>query len=361
MNKILIVKTSALGDIIHAFAVASYLKMRFPEASLHWAAEKACADLVKAHPLIDQVIETDTKTWRKHPFSFSTWKTLFHLRKKLKKAGYDLVIDLQGNTKSAIITGSAKAKERVGFDRRSVSEILNLLVTNRRYNVLSGISIQKRYLSLVQQYFEDVLPFEPAPISLVLNADETKKLSDWRASSLSHSFKVMVCFGSKWPNKRLSKDTLIAFLKQMEAQFSPEFCFIWGNTEEKLIAENLHSEFAHSKPLGNLSLPLWQHTMMHMDLIIAMDSAALHLCALTKTPTFSVFGPSLSSVYKPIGESHGSFQGSCPYNQTFDARCPVLRNCKTGSCMKDIDPKRLYDCFNRFWSALPQNLEIGSI
>lgn len=360
MNKILIVKTSALGDIIHAFAVASYLKMRFPEASLHWAVEKGCADLVKAHPLIDQVIEVDTKTWRKHPLSFSTWKAVFHLRKQLKQANYDLVIDLQGNSKSALITGSAKAKEKVGFDRRSVPELPNLLVTNRRFNVSSGISIQKRYLSLVQQYFGDVSSFEPIAVSLKLNTNETKMLSNWRASSIAHPFKVMVCFGSKWPNKRLSSDTLIAFLKLMQAQLKPQFCFIWGNSEEKLIAEHLHSEFTESQSLGNLSLALWQHTMMHMDLVIAMDSAALHLCALTETPTFSVFGPSLSSVYKPLGERHGFFQGSCPYNQRFDARCSILRSCETGSCMKDIDPKQLFDCFNQFWSGLPQNLEIGS-
>ncbi len=361
MNKILIVKTSALGDIIHAFAVASYLKMRFPEASLHWAAEKACAGLVKTHPLIDQVIEIDTKTWRKHLFSSSTWRDLYHLRKRLKEAYYDLVIDLQGNTKSAIVTGCAKAKEKIGFHWKSVPELPNLLATNRRFNVPSGISIQKRYLSLVQQYFGDGSSFESASVSLVLNADETKKLADWRASSTSHPFKVMVCFGSKWPNKRLSRKTLIAFLKHMETQFNPEFCFIWGNGEEKSIAENLHSEFASSTVLGNLSLPLWQHVMMHMDLVIAMDSAALHLCALTKTPSFSVFGPSLSSVYKPVGERHGFFQGSCPYNQRFDARCPILRSCETGSCMKDINPKQLFDGFNKFWSGLPQNLEIGSI
>lgn len=359
MNKILIVKTSALGDIIHAFATICYLKKRFPQVSLHWAVEKNCAGLIKNHPLIDQVIEIDTKTWRKAPFSLSTWKMIFQLRKQLRETDYDLVFDLQGNTKSAFITGFANAQEKIGFDRKSVHEFPNLLATNRRFRVPYGISVQKRNLLLVQHYFNDHSPFEAGPVSLKLNLEEKKKLTDWRGSSL-HPFKIMVCFGSKWPNKQLSKDTLIDFLKRIHTELNPQFYFIWGNSEEKLIAEDLHLKFAGSQSCGNLSLALWQHMMMEMDLVIAMDSAALHLCALTQTPTFSVFGPSLSSVYKPFGERHGSYQGICPYNKKFEARCPILRSCKTGSCMKDIDPKQLFDRFNQFWSGLPQNLEIGS-
>jgi heptosyltransferase-1 len=81
-----------------------------------------------------------------------------------------------------------------------------------------------------------------------------------------------------------------------------------------------------------------------------MDSATLHLCGTTSTPSFSLFGPSSASIYKPLGEHHVAFQGSCPYGRTFVKRCPILRTCKTGACMKDLTAKRIFQDLEKFLS-----------
>ena len=105
----------------------------------------------------------------------------------------------------------------------------------------------------------------------------------------------------------------------------------------------LHAQFPEkSTLLPKMTLPVWQRLMCEMDLICTVDSSALHLAATTNTPTYSFFGPSSSSIYKPVGDSHNSIQGPCPYGKTFAKRCPALRSCKTGACLKGLKIKELF-------------------
>jgi heptosyltransferase-1 len=150
---------------------------------------------------------------------------------------------------------------------------------------------------------------------------------------------VMVCPGSNWENKRLGKETLKEFLIRL----SRKYIFIWGNQEERDFIEVLAKEFANSICLGNLTFPAWQYLMRHVAYIISMDSSALHLAATTQTSTFSIFGPSNADIYRPMGDHHISIQGTCPYGMKFIKRCPKLRTCKTGACIKDISPTHLLE------------------
>lgn len=338
--KILIVKTSAIGDIIHAFPVLEYLKGRFPNAQIDWVIEKDFSDLLTAHPLVCRVFPISTKLWRKKLHHLLTWKEILAFRKNIRNYTYDLLFDLQGNTKSAFITAQVRAHEKVGFDFDSVSEKPNLLVTTRRYKVPEGINIQERYLRLVQAHFNDKEPFVPQGVDLKLNREEEVYLNQ---TTQSHTPKYLVAFGSNWPNKQLSLEVLERFLSKIEEYDHPFFYFIWGTPHEQQIAKRLQAQFANSIVVDRLKLPLLQGLIRKMDLVIAVDSMALHLCG--KTPSFSLFGPSLASVYKPLGLQHHHFQGSCPYGKQFSNRCPILRTCSTGACLKDVTVQALFESY----------------
>ena len=85
--------------------------------------------------------------------------------------------------------------------------------------------------------------------------------------------------------------------------------------------------------------------MASVDMVIAMDSLPLHLAGTTETPTFSIFGASSANKYKPKGKKHLAFQGTCPYKRTFERRCPVLRTCSTGACIRDLHGEELFHYF----------------
>lgn len=323
--RILIVKTSSLGDIIHTFPLFAYLKKRFPDAIIDWVVERRCSELVKRHPDINRVIEVDTK-------KLSSWGASI---KNLRKECYDLAFDVQGNSKSGLILFFVKAKEKIGFGRQSVAEMPNLLFTNRKFDPPKYQNISLDYLGIAKHYFNDTLPFKFEGICLKLLSDERVYIDQvvHLAGSLK---KVIVSPGSKWKNKCLSTKQLVQYLEKFDRTF---FIFTFGSNEEEKEVFFLHNHFKeNSLILMKGSLAALQGLMSLSDLVISMDSLPLHLASTTNVATFSFFGASSLDKYKPLGEQHDGIQGKCPYNIQFEKRCPLLRTCVTGACIRNLKP-----------------------
>ncbi len=352
--QILIVKMSSLGDIIHAFPVLQYIKEHYPQAEIDWVVEKPFAELVQAHPFVNRTICVQTKKWRSQPFKKSTWQEISEFRRQLHNSSYHIVLDLQGNMKSAFVTASAKSLVKMGFGSSSVPEWPNLLATNRRCNPPKGKNIREDYLFLAQTAFGKFAHVEQKGVKLKLKEQEDVLLQPILAHCQQISgLKVMVCPGSNWSNKQLSKETLKVFLECFAKQFNAHFLLLWGHSAEKEIAEELASALPHqSLVIDKLPLSALQNFMAHVDLILAMDSLPLHLAGTTSTPTYSIFGASSAQKYKPTGEKHQAFQGGCPYGKQFEKRCKVLRTCKTGACIKSLEGQNLFHHFFEWWSSL---------
>lgn len=344
MNRILIVKTSSLGDIIHAYPVVDYLHQKFPSAQIDWVVEESFADLVKKHPLINRTITLSTKKWRKKPLNKETLRSIRNFRNELQKDQYDVVFDLQGNIKSGLIVSQVRASHKVGFGKRSVSEWPNVFFNNRHFEVPSGNNIRHDYLFLTTSFFNDPLSQNSSKVSLCISEEESAIIDKLKKNS------VVVCPGSAWKNKQLPPETLKQFLKLLSDHLKCFFLFVWGSEQEKMIAQELHHTFAEqSQIVDKMPLPMLQNLMDQSSLIIAMDSLPLHLAGTTKTPSFSVFGASSASKYKPLGGKHHTFQGTCPYGKSFEKRCPILRTCETGACIHDINAAELFESFKSWW------------
>ncbi|MGZ3633566.1 MAG: lipopolysaccharide heptosyltransferase I [Parachlamydiaceae bacterium] len=342
--KILIVKASALGDIIHAFPVVDYIRAIYPNATIHWAVERSFSALVKAHPEIQKAVLIDTKKWRKGVFSSTIRKEIYQFIRELRQESYDVIFDLQGNTKSGLITGLAKGKKKVGFAWKTVSEWPNLLFTNQKMVIRQEGSARQDYLEIVQSYFSQ--PCSPATthISLKLTPEEEQQFTAIK-KTLPLQPTVMVCHGSNWKNKQLTQEALVDFLKLLQGHLNCHYVFAWGTSQEHQEASELQQHFADSTVLDKVSLPVLQHLMNKMQLVVAMDSLPLHLAATTQTPTFSIFGASLAARYAPTGPQHLTYQGTCPYGRTFSTRCPTLRSCKTGACIRSLSGQTIFESY----------------
>lgn len=350
-ERILIVKTSSLGDIIHAYPAIEYIRAVCPNAKIDWVVESSNADLVENHPYVNRAIKVSTKAWRKSLLSKKTFNEIKAAFQDLKLDEYDAAIDLQGNIKSGLIMSQVKAKDKVGFASESVPEWPNMLFTNQRYNPTPGQNIRQDYLAVVQGYFGEEASC--ADGAIVLKVDEAgKKVVQAVMEKVSHNqgIKVMVCPGSAWPNKQLTKETLQAFLARVYGELNASFLFVWGSAEEKEHVTALQQQFSErSIVVDRLKLPLLQNLMGECDLVIAMDSLPLHLAGTTRAKTYSVFGASSAAKYNPLGITHGALQGVCPYGRTFTKRCPILRTCKTGACIHDLNPNDLFAHFSAWW------------
>lgn len=353
--KILIVKTSSLGDIIQAFVVLDYFQSKFKEVEIDWVIEKSNLSLVNSHPLISKGICFDMKTWRKNLFKKRTWKSFFSFVRFLRKKKYDFVFDLQGNTKSGLVTYLAKSKVKIGFGPKSVKEWPNLLATNIHLDVDTNINMRLQYLQLITKYFSDLKPVAIKGCRLRISDIQKDILKNiLNHKNLQTKTKVMVCCGAKWLNKQLTYETMLSFLKLLKNNLEASFLLIWGNDFEKLIVQRMNNEFQDSSIIiDKLTLPVWQNLMNDVDLVIAMDSSSLHLCGTIETYSFSIFGPTKHEVFKPIGDKHYAYQGKCPYNKVFDKQCPILRSCATGACIRNIKPDDIFKSFIQWWNNKP--------
>lgn len=340
--RFLIIKMSALGDIILSLNVARYLKQKIPGCRVEWVVEERFQELVRSSPYVDEVLPFDTKLLKKSWIKFLS--ALFLLKKSFLQRPYTAVFDLQGNCKSALMTLLSQSQDKVGWGRKSVAEWPNLLVTRTRIKAASNLCRGEQYLAFIYDYFRDRSTRD-------LSAHMLKKAHQDIALGSALN-KIMICPGSNWKSKQLSEETWIEFLSQIENRYHPLFVLIGGSPQEQAFAHRLASHVPHAMVLGALPWTLWQSLMLKMNCVISVDSCALHLAGLAGVPTFSIYGPSSPEVYKPAGSQHVAYQGACPYGETFTKRCRLLRTCKTAACMKKISLDDLMKSFEGFASNL---------
>ena len=119
--KVLIVKTSSMGDVIHTFPAVEDARRNRPDISFDWCVEEAFAGIVALHPAIGRIHTVAIRRWRKTLLDGGTWREAAALRRALRACRYDLVIDAQGLLKSALVAKQAAAPI-AGFDRSSARE-----------------------------------------------------------------------------------------------------------------------------------------------------------------------------------------------------------------------------------------------
>jgi heptosyltransferase-1 len=121
--RILLIKTSSLGDVVHHLPVATDLARRFPNAEIDWVVEEGFAELPRLHPTVRKVIPVAIRRWRRQLYAGETWREIGAFRRTLRAEPYDAVIDSQGLLKSALIAAQASG-EHVGYDRHCAREPL---------------------------------------------------------------------------------------------------------------------------------------------------------------------------------------------------------------------------------------------
>jgi heptosyltransferase-1 len=351
MKKILIVKLSSLGDVVQSLRCALYLKEQFREVEVDWVVQEPSRFLLESFSCVDNVIVCDINEWKKNKFCKNTYKKINLFLHELRRKEYDAVFDLQGNCKSAFVTFFAKSSNKIGFSKKNVREWPNILVTNRKFSINEKQNMRLQYLSLLEQYFNKKALSLSRPLKFIRQKDAEDRVNAlMKDSNLQNPLKIMVCPNSKWKNKQLSYEKLLIFLKHIKNNLNPSFLFIHGNEKEEKIAIELQKQFSSSSiVVPRLKIDIWHCLMEKMNLIISMDSCALHLAGSVSIPTYSIFGPTKAKIFKPIGKTCGFYQIECPHNITFDKCCPRLRKCETRSCMDQIDVEDLISNFSSWW------------
>lgn len=158
MRRILVIKTSSLGDVVHALPAVSDMAHHFPGIAIDWMVEEAFQAIPELHPAVQRVIPVATRRWRKALYTQSTWRELKTLKQQLSMEPYDLAIDFQGLTKSAVL-GLLAPTHRVGYTWASAREPLATLAYQEKFAVPWGLHAVERNRRLAAK----ALGYTPEP------------------------------------------------------------------------------------------------------------------------------------------------------------------------------------------------------
>ncbi len=295
--RVVLVRLSALGDIVHTWPLAAALRAADPGLHISWVVEAPLRPLVEGHPAIDAVFTTRTKAWRRSPMSSSTRAEIGLLRGRFCELQPDMAIDSQGLVKSAVICRWTGAPRRVGLARRWRRERLaGFAYTETVPGAPGGAHVAATNLELVRAVGGDPPALTPPDGSWLLARARTLETND---VSPKHPYVVLLP-GAGGAHKVLAETTLAAVGRELTGS-GLEVVVAWGPGESdraRRVVEGAGKGVRMAPPTSILELSL---LLGGAALVIGGDTGPVHLAASFSVPTVAVFLASDSRRNGPLG------------------------------------------------------------
>ncbi len=286
--RVLLVKTSSLGDLIHTFPALSDAARALPDVRFDWLVEEGFADVPGWHPAVAAAIPVALRRWRRG--WRKAWRSgdIAALRERLREARYDLTIDAQGLLKSALPARLARAP-LAGFDRRSAREPLASWLYTRRYAVARG----QHAVSRTRQLFAAALAYrapDDAP-------DYGLRFARARAAGRR---RLVLLHGTTWPSKHWP-EPFWAELAHYAAADGFDVQLPWGDPDDRLRAERIIGAAGCGSLLPRQSLTELAQTLAAASGVVGVDSGLAHLAAAVGTPAVTLYGPTRTELTGALG------------------------------------------------------------
>lgn len=328
--RVLIVKLSALGDIIHALPVLDYLHQVSPGIEVDWVVEEPFLNILEGNPLISSLHVVRTKMWRRQPFSAATRREAGGVVRALRERSYDMVFDIQGNIKSGIVTALTGVKKRYGFDRPGVRELPNLLFTTNHVPLRrNDFQISARSLRVVS------VPFGKDYQGMSLKSDiPTDPASDYAAeaflATLSDGLVFLFHPGTTWDTKLWHEPGWIELGKEVLETFPDATILLSaGNDQERSAVERISGGIGiNARPLPKTSLNGFAAFLKKVDLVVGGDTGPIHMAAAVGTPTVSFYRATDARRNGPLGDNHVSIQSPMHCHACMRKECDKDAACR---------------------------------
>ena len=278
--KIAIVKLSALGDIVHAMVVLQFIKKYNQAIEIDWVVEKGNEGLLESHPDINKVIVLNTKDIKKKKSLYLLYMEL----KKLQKYGpYDLVIDMQSLLKSAIISRLIPSRVTLGFEKSSAREGLASIFYSKVFKFSYDNNVIERNFEIIKFALDFPFKLEDLSNKLPFLHSDQKQLNTHLSSVKKN---ILLIPGASFSSKRYPVESFAGLTNLLEANY----LVIWGNQEEKLLADKLKLLSPKINVCEKLSIKDLIFLISKVDLIIGSDTGPTHMAWALDKPSITIFG-----------------------------------------------------------------------
>lgn len=333
--RILIVRTSALGDVVHCLPVLTALRRALPEARIGWVIEEAMAPLLAAHPDLDELLVVRLRTWRKRPFSPTHLGEIARFLGKLQSFSADIALDLMGNHKAGLIAALSFAERRIGLERRSRREPSSALWMSETV-AEGGAHAVDRALSVVAAL--GVEPAEPDFGAAALAGAARAPNVHSNAHSTAHSDAdtggpVLIHPGAGWGNKRYPPRRWGEVAAELGRQLGVRSGVLAGPGEEALAREVIVAADGWAEPTRADTLPELVPLLAGTRLLLAGDTGPLHLAHALGARVLCLMGPTAPEQSGPYRAPASALWRQLPCS--FCGR----RFAETKACLLDLPPR----------------------
>ncbi len=326
--KILVVKTSSLGDVVHALTAIREAKQNRPEIEIDWLVEKSFSDVARIAQqdgYIRTVIPISFREWRKKkPLGVFFHPAIKTLKKQLQSNHYDLVIDAQGLLKSTYLAKMAKAPI-VGFDKHSARESL----ASRFYQKSYFVERQQHAIQRLRKLFSQALGY-PVPKQIAAPKHHCDNKN------------ILLFHGTTWDNKHYPVGRWRELVEQLRAQGYQILLPRYSQAEYDN-ACSIAEGFEGVTILPKQSLPEMIETIKNIHSVISVDTGLAHLSAYLGIPTIALFGPTNPYLTGVTGMHNDNLSGLMHCAPCLKRRCHLVdtQHQQQVPCMQNITAEQI--------------------
>jgi len=328
-SRVLIIRLGGLGDVVNTLPAVRALRQELPAAHLTWLVEEPSAALVAANPDVSEVIVLPRRRWSGMlprpwlwPCAVSEATRLLHT---LRRQGFDLLLDFQGNLKSGILARVTGVPRRIGFTPGASRECNSLFMTELVQPPSERIARVEKHLTLVRRvaptafYSRPEIRLSPEDEAATDDFLQRAGLAEKRIVGIHPGTSPFGAF-KRWPTERYGE-----VAARLGERLGTTTIVTWGCGEEALAEAVVASARGHATRAPALTPTQLAALMKRMDLFIAADTGPLHLAALLNRPVVALFGPKDPAIYGPYDCPSVIVRKELPCSPCTRRRCAHVR------------------------------------
>ncbi|HUI46156.1 MAG TPA: lipopolysaccharide heptosyltransferase II [Nitrospirota bacterium] len=334
--KILIVKLSAIGDVVQTLPALEALKKIYPDSEITWVVEEASSGILEGHPLINQLLISQRKKWfrsLKNPLTATQgFNHIIRFVRELRRMRYDIAIDFQGLFKSGIIIGLARAGRKIGFDR---SRELSFLFLNEK---LHPYNVEKHALDRYLDIARYLGAKNPSP-GCTLPIDQEREAIKRRLEGIRDRGRMLIVVNpvARWTTKLWPERNFAELADRLIREKNAKIIFTGGG-EDRAVNDRILSMMGEKAEnwAGETTLKELAALASLSDLFVTTDTGPMHLAAASGARVVALFGPTAPWRTGPYGSSHIVVRTGIDCSPCYQRQCDINMQCMSGISVEEV-------------------------